>query len=107
MIYMADTKMVIAQNLKNLMAHRQITQMELGKRAGVTQSTIGRLLRAEVAASTDTLDAVAKFFDLEAWQMCIPNLDPANPPLIATISENERRFYESIKKAAKQLSELQ
>ena len=104
---MAKTKEIVAANLRALMTHRQISEMELGARAGVSQSTINRLLKAQVAPNADTLDSVCRFLGIFTWQIMVPNINPSNLPVLREVNDKERAFYEKIKQAAKEISDLQ
>lgn len=95
---------VLAQNLKALMGREDLSQAGLGKKSGIAQSTIGRILAEKHAPDIDTLDAIAKTFHLNAWQMMVPNLDPSNPPLLQNASPQERELYERLKAAAELLT---
>lgn len=83
-------KKLLAGNLDRLLdadAERRgdrLTHGELAAKAGVGQGTIGRLARGEVAPAVDTLEAIAEVFSLRAWQLLIPDLDPATPPELLT-----------------------
>lgn len=60
-------KEVLAQRLRALMAATPSldTQVKLAQRSGVAQSTIGRILRAEVGATLDVIESVAQAFGLD------------------------------------------
>ena len=58
----------------------------------------------ESGASIDQLDTLAKVYGLEPWQLLVPNLDPTNPPMLATISKQQLEMLERIKQAAKELT---
>lgn len=50
---------------------------KLGKRSGAGANTVARIRRAkpeEPSANLDALDAIAKAFGLEAWQLLAPGL---------------------------------
>jgi transcriptional regulator with XRE-family HTH domain len=56
------TKQIVAENIQRLMDSAdpaRNTQFGLAKQAGVAQSSIGRLIRGEVEARLDLLEAVA------------------------------------------------
>ena len=91
---------VLAKNLKALMAHHETNQTGLGKRSGLAQSTVGRILKEAHAADVDTLEAVGKALGVTPWQLMVPGLDPANPPVLQNASPEEREFYERLKQAA-------
>lgn len=99
-----NTKKVLADNLKALMHFHGITsQNELGRQSKIDQTTIGRMLNQKNAAQIDKVAAVARVFDLSAWQMLVPDLDPANPP-VAQITAIERDLYERLRAAAEAIS---
>ncbi|CAG4906279.1 helix-turn-helix domain-containing protein [Paraburkholderia saeva] len=57
------TKLIVAENILRLMEAApppRNTQLGLSKKAGVAQSSIGRLIRAEVEARLDLLEDVAR-----------------------------------------------
>lgn len=55
----------LPENLRTLMLQREISESELSRHTGVTQSTINRILRGETTAPTDRiLDPIARYFDV-------------------------------------------
>lgn len=99
------TQLVLAANLKRLMAdHPDLgTQAALSKRCRIAQSTVARILSANQAAQIDSLEALAKAFRLEPWQLLVPDLDPRQPPLLRALNQHERELYERIALAAQEL----
>lgn len=104
-----DVKDVVGANLRRLMDYAGAKnpdsllakQKTLAKKAGVTQSTVGRVLRKEVAVATDTLQSLAACFKLQAYQLLIPNLEPDNPVTVPiTMAERElnRAFRETMQR---------
>ncbi len=97
------SRKVLADNLARLMRLGEpdhLTQAVVGKKAGCNQRTIGRLLTCDQAPTTDILDGLASAFDLMAWQLLVPGLDPGNPP-VNHVTEAEKRLYERLKEAAR------
>lgn len=92
---------ILALNLKALLAdrHGPSSEMELARRSKVAQATIGRIKREEVAASIETLAAIATAYGLEPWQLLIAGMDPSNPPVIQPLSKAERALYDGLKAA--------
>lgn len=104
-----SARQIVSENLKNLMESdekNKISQAELKRRSGVDQRYIGRILAREYSVSVDILDKLARAFDLQAWQLLVPGLDPTNPP-INHITESEKRLYERLKEAARMVMEDQ
>lgn len=65
---------VLAANLDALMSvHPEFkSQMKLSKASGVGQTTVGRMRRAEGAATIDNVQKVAKVFNLQAPDLLKP-----------------------------------
>lgn len=102
---------VLRRNLKALMdkakkdGERELaSQIRLGKKAGVAQATIGRILSSDGEnPSIETVSSLAGAFGLETWQLMVAGMDPANPPVLQPVSKAERALYERIKDLAKDL----
>ena len=88
-----NPKFTVAENLRRLLEHarehggRGGNMKSSGKLARLGASTIKRMLEAEVAVNLDTLDAVANAYGLQAWQLLVPDFDPAAPPMMPTTLE--------------------
>jgi Helix-turn-helix len=89
-----DARALLARNLAALMAKSPdlMSQGALHRRSKVAQATIGRILRAETAASVDTLDQLAGAFGLSAWQLIHPK--PDMKPGEAAFYANLRRLLD-------------
>lgn len=95
---------VLAQNLKALMRHGDLTQSALGKKAGVAVSTIGRILVEKHAPDIDTLHAIGYALNMTPWQLLVPGLDPTNPPILQNATPEERELYSRLRAAAEILN---
>ena len=62
--------------------------MALGRRSGVAQATIGRILRGEVAATVDTIESLAKALGVAPHLLVHPD-----PRFAAT----EAEFYSRLR----------
>ena len=71
----------------------------LAEAAGVSTSTIQRVLSGEIGASLDNIEAIAAAFDLSVYQLLIPALDAANPQLVQGAVKNEERMYRQWKRS--------
>ena len=63
-------------------------QGALHRRSGVSQSTIDRIVGAEVSATIDTLDKIAGALGFEAWQLLAPDLH---------LGRSEPEFYAKLR----------
>lgn len=76
---------------------------KLAKKTGLGTGTISRLRNGSVNANLETLDAIAKAFDVEPWQLLVPGMDPNNTPVLQTAGDSERELYRQFKTIAKQV----
>jgi hypothetical protein len=80
----------VAANLNRLMASdrfkdrlgvpRQVIAASEGE---ISNGTLGRVRNAENGTRLDTVDALAKTFGIEPWQLLVPDLNPAALPQLA------------------------
>lgn len=67
----------LADNLRRLMDHHDLSQLQLSKKSGVGQSTLSNLLdvsrHLEINPRLSTLQQLADFFQLPVWQLLVPN----------------------------------
>ena len=100
-----DIRTVVAANVQTLMDYARDRgqpcgdQKSLAKKAGVSMSTVARIRKREVGGSIDVLEAIAKCYGLQAWQLLMPNLDPTNPPVFC-MTATERELYRNLKSSA-------
>lgn len=102
-----DLRLIIAANLEALKqwhidrGNDLTSARAIARRAKVSKNTVVQLLDPEKAErerypAVDTLQAIAEAFDLQAWQLLIPDLDPADPPTIP-VTGAERALNERLK----------
>lgn len=96
-------RMVLAVNVRLLMAHhyRESTNRPkaLAKDAGVSLSTIQRILGATNGATIDNIEAVSAAFQLSAYQLLIPALDTKSPQVVRGATKDEELLYRHWKRS--------
>lgn len=70
----------------------------LAAKAGVSLSTIQRILEAKTGATLDNIESIAAVFELSVYQILIPELDVADPQIVPGALKNEERLYRQWKK---------
>lgn len=95
---------ILAANLKALMNQAGVNQSQLGKKADVAQSTIGRILKERHAPDLDTLHSLGKALGVTVWQLMVPHLNPSNLPVLQNASAEEQELYARLKAAAEILT---
>lgn len=98
----------LAANLAALMRERPHldTFKKIVAAGGPSNGSLDRIRRRKVGCSIDQLDALARVFDLQSWQLLIPDLEPNNPPVVRGASETERRLWERLDSLMRELGEL-
>lgn len=103
-----DTKPILWENLKRLMAHHwgKENLSRLCSEAGVGLATADRIKKQATSVGLDKLEAIAGAFDLQAWHLLTPNLDPSNPPVIA-LTRSEAELYKRLRETARGIVSLE
>lgn len=103
----SSTAKVLGVNLQALMsAHPELgSNPKLAKKTDLGTGSISRLRNGEVDATLSTLQKIAKAFDLQAWQLLVPGLDPKHVPTLRHHTEQERKLYERIERLAREMKE--
>lgn len=94
-------RQIVAANLVALLdkhySHMgNITQREkaLAEKAGVSFSTVQRIVAKSVGATIDNLESIALAFDLSPYQLLIPSLNVSNPQVVKGATKEEQRLYQ-------------
>lgn len=88
---------VVAANV-DLMAKIEFREeknvpLALAQLAGVSKSTVQRIMSGDVGADLETIEKVAKALGLIPYQLFIPNLDVKNPQVAKGAMPGEYRAY--------------
>lgn len=72
-----------------------------GEKVGVGEATIERMIKGKADVRLDSIEAVARGFGLQAWQLLVPDLDPRNPPVY--LSDGERDLYQRFRQLTRDI----
>jgi len=105
---------VLATNLAALMCRPgrpQISEHELARLArraagSLSQSTIHRMLHGETSCGVDHLMTLADVFAVEPWQLLVPDLDPSDPPVLASVSKRLEAFQLTLRQQSEEIATL-
>lgn len=90
---------IVADNVRRLMDyHRHDTPSAAARYVNVSQQQMDRILKGQ-RIRVDTLERVARGYDLEPYQLLIVGLDPANPQVLRSLSPAEERLYRALEEA--------
>ncbi len=78
---------------------------QLGIAAKIDPKTVTRILAAQHAPNIDTIAALAAVFHLLPWQLLVPGMDPADPP-VTQLSRTEAALYRTLQRAASDFGKL-
>ena len=87
---------VLATNVRALMKRRGWNQEQLGKKAGISQTHVGNILRRQVSPTGTMISGLAKAFNMPEWVLLAPApvevLDsPELPRLLETYLEAAKK----------------
>ena len=71
--------------------------LALAVAAGVSKSTVQRIMAGDVGADLETLEKVAAALGLIPYQLFIPNLDVKNPQVARGAMPGEQKVYKSVR----------
>lgn len=93
-----NVNLVLWENVLALMKHKYGKEhlTRLAKESGVGGASLTRVKQQETNVGIETVAKIASAFDLQAWHLLTPNLDPYNPPVI-WLTTSERDFYNKVK----------
>lgn len=102
------TRTTLARNLRLLMDLRGWTQMDVAKRAGVSQKAVSNMLNPATSPRPilDQVEKVAAAFDLNLWHLIMPGLpadllsSPSISRLVSHYSKASSRGREYIDRVA-------
>lgn len=91
----AETKHLLAANLRALIRHRKLTQNALSKVCTVSQKQVNNLARAKTDCGLDVLTELARALGVEPWQL----LHPETPKAIGRTSRLARLVTDYVRAA--------
>lgn len=110
---MADPRPILAENLRALMDYARDTgHPERASVKGLSRlSSVGRysidgMLEGSRNTGIETLQRIADVFEIQAWTLLVPHLDPSNPPT-KPMSKTEVQLYKRMGKVAREYEQLQ
>jgi transcriptional regulator with XRE-family HTH domain len=69
-----QVRLALARSIQLLIAAAGTTAPQIAKRAGVDPKTMNNLINGRFAANLDVLEKIAEAFNLQAWQLLMPDL---------------------------------
>lgn len=104
---MGKTKTLAAIIRENVQKLRDLrpelnAQRKFATYCGIGEGTVWRIAHEQNGTNVETLHAIAAKFKLSAWQLLIDGFDPKNPPVLAPLTEAEKRLYGFIMEARPQ-----
>ncbi|MES2910583.1 MAG: hypothetical protein V4718_04295 [Pseudomonadota bacterium] len=98
---------VVSANLNTLMkAYPDLSSnLKLDKKTKIGTGAISRARNGQ-NLTLITMEALAKAFDLEVWQLLVPGLDPANAPVLGIAGKKEQELYKRFRTAAKEILQI-
>ena len=95
---------VVAANLKKLIGEDSVNGWAIAHK--LDQPTIRRILIGETSPTELMIAKIAERLGLDAWQLLVPDVNPKSPPVLREVNDSERKLYERIDAALKELGQL-
>lgn len=103
----ALSRAFIADNLKKLLNRdypglkltAQQKKLQEDSTGALPFTTTQRLMKKGNGANLETLETYARYFELQMYQLLLPNLDVKNPQVVKGALAAEQKFYTAIGKA--------
>jgi hypothetical protein len=102
-----NARQIIAKNLTALIEHQRSIEgplatfqaiedatARLGQKVG--RSTVDRISKGTTPGVVDNLEAIAKAFKLQLWQLLIPGLVPGAAPVLRSADKQDRLSEEAL-----------
>lgn len=112
-----NSSKIVAANVTALIQHQrdsggplstfqaiEAATARIGHKVG--RSTIDRISKGATPAQIDNLEALAKVFDVELWQLLVPGLEPGNAPVLRSIGAPEDALYDRLRGLVKEIAGL-
>lgn len=78
---MLDVKEILARSVNQLLESRHdVSRLTLSRQMQVADGTLGRIKYGNGNPNVDTVQAIARFFRLQPWQLMVEDFNLASPP---------------------------
>lgn len=92
---------VLSKNVQALLDQRSWSIKRAAAEAkknnlAVSNGTLGRIVKGATSTKVSYLGDLAKLFEVQVWHLFIPDLDPKNEPVLATVSASQKALFERL-----------
>lgn len=101
-----DSNATLWHNISSLMRkhYGKENLSRLAAECDIGLGTASRIKDQKTSVGLLVIDKIATHFHLAAWQLLVPGFDPESPPALQPVNERERKLYERIMSAAKEIA---
>lgn len=92
-------KEVLGENVERLIEARKWGIEEAASRLHMKPFQLRRIKDAEHAVTMTTLMKLAEGFEVEPYQLLVPNLNPKNPQILRVLGPKEEALYRALEEA--------
>ncbi|HEY0201128.1 MAG TPA: helix-turn-helix transcriptional regulator [Burkholderiaceae bacterium] len=69
---LGDSNQVLSDHLNRLLSGSEVARIELAKRMGVADGTLGRIKYGKGNPTIDVVDKIARFYRVQPWELLRP-----------------------------------
>lgn len=104
---MLDAKKTLTDNVRTLIdkATQDRARLDLAKQMGVADGTLGRIKYGNGNPNVETLEQIARFFRIEAYQLLTPGMARLERVAVSSQSQEGRPFVSQFEDAVRTLYE--
>lgn len=98
---------IVGANLAALIAELDKGNVEKAcKRTGMGTTQVRRVMNAKHAVTMTTVERIAEAYELHAYQLLIPNLNPKNPQVLKEPTPTETKLYKVLETAMDEIKQV-
>lgn len=98
---LSDSNQALSAHLNRLLAGQDIARLELAKRMGVADGTLGRIKYGKGNPTIDVVDKIARYFRVHPWELLQPVADVAD-----RVCEPEAEYMTAIPGLQEEIKQL-
>lgn len=91
-----DVKGIVGANVKALVDARHKDMAAACEHLKIKETQLKRIIAGRHAVTMTTVERIAAAYDLAAYQLLVPGLDPRNPQVLRKLSADEEKFYKML-----------
>jgi len=94
-------KDVVGSNVRALVGERHKDLAAACLHLKIKETQLKRIMAGKHAVTMTTVERIAAAYDLAAYQLLVPGLNPKNPQVLRTLGPHEEKLYKVLEEMRK------